>query len=160
MNLSDLLNETTICCPLVANSRNGAIQELLNHLQSLGHLSATVKLYNYMEELENNHSTAAGKGVAYPHSTSMEVDDLICVLGISKTGIDFNSPDGQLCHIILLSLSSNKEPEQHRKFITLFNAMISDANTRTQLLDNLNSTEVVNIITDWEKNDLLTDDLG
>ena len=90
----------------------------------------------------------------------MEVDDLICVLGISKTGIDFNSPDGQLCHIILLSLSSNKEPEQHRKFITLFNAMISDANTRTQLLDNLNSTEVVNIITDWEKNDLLTDDLG
>ena len=46
------------------------------------------------------------------------------------------------------------------KFITLFNAMISDANTRTQLLDNLNSTEVVNIITDWEKNDLLADDLG
>ena len=91
MNLSDLLNEATICCPLVSNSRNGAIQELLNHLQSLGHLSSTIKLYQYIEELENNHSTAAGKGVAYPHSTSIEVDSLICVLGISKIGLDFNS---------------------------------------------------------------------
>ena len=63
MNLSDLLNEATICCPLVSNSRNGAIQELLNHLQSLGCLSSTIKLYKYIEELENNHTTAAGKGV-------------------------------------------------------------------------------------------------
>ena len=61
MNLSDLLNETSICCPVVSNSRNGCIQELLNHLQSLGHLSATIKLYNYIEALENNRSTATGK---------------------------------------------------------------------------------------------------
>ena len=124
MNLSDLLNEATICCPLVSNSRNGAIQELLNHLQSLGHLSATIKLYNYIEELENDHSTATGKGVAYPHSTSIEITDLICILGISKIGLDFNSPDGQLCHIILLSLSPKDQPDKHRKFITLFRSMI------------------------------------
>ena len=60
MNLSDLLNEATICCPLVSNSRNGAIQELLNHLQNLGHLSTTIKLYHCIKELENNNSTAAG----------------------------------------------------------------------------------------------------
>jgi len=159
MNLSDLLNEATICCPLVSNSRNGAIQELLNHLHSLGHLSATIKLYNYIEELENNHSTAAGKGVAYPHSTSIEVDNLICVLGISKTGLDFNSPDGQLCHIILLSLSSKDEPDKHRKFIRLFSSVISDSDIRTQMLDSNNSKDVSNIIINWENNDLMMDDL-
>ena len=159
MNLSDLLNEATICCPLVSNSRNGAIQELLNHLQDLGYLSATIKLYNYIEELENNHSTAAGKGVAYPHSTSIEVDDLICVLGISKNGLDFNSPDGQLCHIILLSLSSKDEPDKHRKFIRLFNSMISSSDIRTQMLDISESADIANIIINWENNDLMTDDL-
>ena len=159
MNLSDLLNEATICCPLVSNSRNGAIQELLNHLQSLGHLSATIKLYHYIEELENNHSTAAGKGIAYPHSTSMEVNDLICVLGISKTGLDFNSPDGQLCHIILLSLSPKEDPRKHRKFITLFRSMISDSNIRPQILEGNNAMDVSNIITNWEEDDLLADDL-
>ena len=159
MNLSNLLNEATICCPLVSNSRNEAIQELLNHLQNLGHLSATIKLYHYIEELENNHSTAAGKGIAYPHSTSIEVDDLICVLGISKSGLDFNSPDGQLCHIILLSLSSKDEPDKHRKFIRLFNSMISSSNIRTLMLDSSQSKDIANIITNWEDNDLMMDDL-
>ena len=159
MNLSDLLNEATICCPLVSNSRNGAIQEMLNHLQSLGHLSGTMKLYRYIEELENNHSTAAGKGIAYPHSTSIEVDDLICVLGISKPGLDFNSPDGQFCHIILLSLSSDEEPDKHRKFIRLFSSMIGDASIRTQFLDSTDSMDISSIIADWENNQLLVDDL-
>ena len=62
MNLSDLLNEVTICCPVVSNTRSSAIQELLNHIQSLGYLSTTIKLYKYIEEFENNHTTAAGKG--------------------------------------------------------------------------------------------------
>ena len=159
MNLSDLLNEATICCPLVSNSRNGAIQELLNHLQSLGCLSSTIKLYQYIEELENNHTTAAGKGVAYPHSTSTEADRLTCVLGISKTGLDFNSPDGQLCHIILLSLSSKDEPDKHRKFITLFRSMIKDPNIRTLMLEAKNSIEISHIINNWEDQYSLMDDL-
>ena len=52
MNLSDLLNETTVCCPLISNSRNGAIQELLNHAQNLNYISATIKLYTSIEELK------------------------------------------------------------------------------------------------------------
>ena len=159
MNLSDLLNEATICCPLLSNSRNSAIQEMLNHLQTLGHLSGTMKLYRYIEDLENNHSTAAGKGIAYPHSTSIEVNDLICVLGISKFGLDFNSPDGQLCHIILLSLSAEQEPDKHRKFIRLFSSMIADANIRTQVLDSPNAMEITSIIANWENDQLLVDDL-
>ena len=159
MNLSDLLNERTICCPLVSNNRNDAIQELLNCLQNLGYLSSTIKLYSYIEELEDDHSTAAGKGVAYPHSTSIEVDDLLCVLGISKSGIDFNSPDNQLCHIILLSISADSAPDKHPKFITLFNSMISDSNIRTQFLDSVNSNEGTNIIARWEQEQLLADDL-
>ena len=45
MNLSDLLNETTVCCPLVSNTRNGGIQELLNHAQNLGYISDSIKFY-------------------------------------------------------------------------------------------------------------------
>ena len=159
MNLSDLLNEAIVCCPLVSNTRNGAIQELLNHAQNLGYLSATIKLYSYIEELENSHTTAAGKGVAYPHSTSLEVKDLTCILGVSKTGIDFNSPDGQLSHIILLSLSSNDEPDKHRKFITLFRTMIEDANVRSAILDAENSNGVSSIINNWEEEYSSMDDL-
>ena len=159
MNLSDLLNEANVCCPLVSNTRNAAIQELLDSIQSLGLLSSTIKLYKYIEKFENNQSTAAGKGVAYPHSTSIEIESLTCILGVSKNGLDFNSPDGQLCHIILLSLSPKEEPEKHRKFITLFRSMISDSSIRTSILEANSPTDIANIITDWEERELLMDDL-
>tara|TARA_B110000116_G_scaffold242909_1_gene232400 strand:- start:86 stop:568 length:483 start_codon:yes stop_codon:yes gene_type:complete len=159
MNLSDLLNEATICCPLVSNSRNEAIKELLNHLQGLGYLSGTVQLYNYIKKLENNNSTAAGKGIVYPHSASSEVDDLICILGISKRGLDFNSPDGQPCHIILLSLSPLDMPDKHRKFIRLFSSMVSNSDIRPRILDSYDPEDVSNIIINWETDDSLVDDL-
>ena len=159
MNLSDFLNEQTIYCPIVANTRNSAIQELLNNVQSLGLLSSTMKLYKYIEEFENNQSTAAGKGVAYPHSTSIEIESLTCILGVSKSGLDFNSPDGQPCHIILLSLSPKEDPEKHRKLITLFRSMIADSTIRTSILEAENSTDILNIINDWEEKELLMDDL-
>jgi len=159
MNLSDLLNKTTIYSPVISNTRNGSIQELLNHLQNLGHLSSTIKLYKYIEELENNHSTAAGKGIAYPHSTSIEIEDLTCVLGISRSGLDFNSPDGQLCHIILLSLSPENNPAKHRKFITLFRSMIENSNIRTSILEASTPDEISEIINNWEENDQLMNDL-
>ena len=60
MNLSDLLNEATICCPLNANSRNDAIQELLNHIQELGHLSSTIKLYQYDLKTKNHRIEKIG----------------------------------------------------------------------------------------------------
>ena len=59
-------------------------------------------------------------------------------MGISKTGLDFNSPDGQLCHIILLTLTSKEEHDKHRKFITLFRAMISSSDIRPKMLDSDN----------------------
>ena len=79
-------------------------------------------------------------------------------MGISKTGIDFNSPDGQLCHIILLTLSPDVDPCEHRKFITRFRTMFDDPNIRSLLLDAKQSSDVVSVIQKWEEDDALTDD--
>ena len=90
MNLRDKLKETAILLPMQASTQSEAIQELLVHLQSLDKLSATAKLYAVMMEKEETLPSAAGRGIAYPHSISIEIDDLVCVLGISKEGLDFN----------------------------------------------------------------------
>ena len=81
-------------------------------------------------------------------------------MGFSKDGVDFNSPDGQLCHIILLTLSPNEDPCEHRKFITRFRSMIDNPKVRSQLFDANQLYEVINIIQKWEDDDALTDDLN
>jgi len=160
MNLRDKLKETAILLPMQASTQSEAIQELLVHLQSLDKLSATAKLYAVMMEKEETLPSAAGRGIAYPHSTSIEIDDLVCVLGISKEGLDFNSPDGQLCHLILLTLSPEENPSGHRKFITRFRIMFDNPEVRFGLLEANHASEIMDIIQNWEEEEAKTDDLS
>jgi mannitol/fructose-specific phosphotransferase system IIA component (Ntr-type) len=153
MKLRDKLIKELILMPMLATSKEGAIQELLTHLQSLHKLSATIKLFSNIKEQENTFTSSAGRGIAYPHSTSVEIEKLTCVLGISKQGIDFNSPDGHDCHLILLTLSPANDPTEHRKFITRFQSMVQNPNIRLSLLDSGSYIEVHNIISQWEKDD-------
>ena len=159
MKLCDILNVNTILVPLKATNRNSAIQELLDQLVTNNTLIANSKLYKYIEEIEDHQSTAAGKGVAYPHSTSIEIDNLSAILGISIPGIDYDAPDGQPCHFILLTLTPLDNPNKHRKFITLFRSMIEKADIRTLMLDANNNLAVYKIINDWELSESYSVDL-
>jgi len=143
-----------------AATQSEAIQELLLHLQSLDKLSGTSILYAAIMEKEVTLPSAAGRGIAYPHFTSIEIDELACVLGISKEGLDFNAPDGQLCHLILLTLSPNGDPCEHRKFITRFRVMFDNPEVRFGLLEAKDSNEIMDIIQNWEDDDAKTDDVS
>ena len=160
MNLYDKLNESSILVPLKSSNKLEAIQELLHHLQNLDILSNTYKLFNSIVQKEKTLPSAAGRGIAYPNFISIEIDGLVCVLGTSKEGLDFNSPDGQLCHLILLTLSSEDEPCEHRKFITRFRTMFENPKIRYSLIEATTSKEIVEIIRNWEEEEAKMDDLN
>ena len=159
MKLRDKLIAGTILIPMQATSKEGANQELLTHLQSMDILSATIHLFENIKEQENTFTSSSGRGIAYPHSTSVEVDKLICVLGISQQGIDYNSPDGQECHLILLTLSPVEDPTKHRKFISRFRSMVQNPDIRTSLYESESCDEILNIISQWEEDDFQKDDM-
>ena len=158
MNLRDKLKEDTIL-PIQASTMEDAIQEQLYHLQNLDILTGTDILFSIIKGHEENLPSAAGRGIVYPHATSKEVDELVCILGISKPGVDFNSPDGQLCHLILLTLSPKDEPGEHRKFITRFRTMFDNPAVRSQLLDAGEIEDVIEIVDKWEEEEARTDEL-
>ena len=107
MKLRDKLIEETILVPIQATSKESANKELLTHLKSIDILSDTVQLFVNIKEQENIFIASAGRGIAYPHSTSVEVNEFTCCLGISKKGIDYNSTDGQDCPLILLNYNQS-----------------------------------------------------
>ena len=159
MNLRDKLKDDTILLPIIAATMEDAIQEQLNHLQNLDILTGTDILFSIIKSHEENLPSAAGRGIVYPHATSKEVDELVCILGISKPGVDFNSPDGQLCHLILLTLSPEDKPGEHRKFITRFRTMFDNPDVRSNLLDATQNNEIIDIVQKWEE-EVLTNDLS
>ena len=159
MKLQDKLIEEMTLVPMQVTSKESTNKELLTHLKSIDILSVTVQLFANIKEQENIFIASAGRGIAYPHSTSVEVNKLTCVLGISKKGIDFNSPDGQDCHLILLTLSPINDPTEHRKFISRFRSMVQNPDIRSSLYASESSDEILNIISQWEEDENRKDDL-
>ena len=159
MNLRDKLKEDTILFPIHASTMEDAIQEQLDHLKNLDILTGTDILFSIIKDHEENLPSAAGRGIVYPHATSKEVNELVCVLGISIPGVDFNSSDGQLCHLILLTLSPENEPDAHRKFITRFQTMFDNPDMRSKLLDAGEIEDVIEIVDKWEEEEARTDEL-
>ena len=151
MNLTDIINIDTIINSFEATSKDQAIDCLLNHLKEKEYLSGTVKLFSLLHEKEKEDSSATGRGVAMPHGVSKEISQPIGAFAISKNGINFNSPDGQLCHYIFLTLSPHESPNEHRKIIGKFRKMIYLSPIRSELLNNNNNYDIFNIISNWEQ---------
>ena len=137
----------------------GSNQTLLTHLQLMDIFSNTVHLYKKINKQEDVCTSAAGKGIACPHSISIEIDELTCVLGISHKGIDYNSPDGHDCLFILLTLSPVDESTKQQKFINRFQTLVQNTEICDSLYKSENSNEILNIISQWEENENKRDNL-
>ena len=159
MKLRDKLIEETILVPMQITSKESANKELLTHLKSIDILLSTIQMFANIKEQENICMASADRGIAYPHSTYVEVNELTCVLGISIKGIDYNSLDGQYCYLILLTLSSADYPTERRKFIFCFRSMAQNPDIRFSLYGSDSRDEILNIISQWEEDDNRKDDL-
>ena len=158
MKLSNRLKKQNIIFPLKSNGRSEAIQEMLDRLLELNYLTATVKLHSFIDNKNKLINSAVGRGISYHYSTSIEIENQLAVLGITSDGIDYESPDGQKVHFILLILDTEKEKNLHRKLVNRFQHFISESNFRMKIIDCVSVDEVAKLISAWEEEYLLNED--
>ena len=159
MKLKDKIKNNTIIYPIESIDNSTVIQELLNRLLEENFLTATTKLFSFIEDHAKIMNPAVGRGIAFHHSSSIEVDEMVAVFGISKSGIDYKSPDQQKVHFILLVLDSENNPTMHRKFIHRFQKFINDLNVKTKLLECISTEQIIKLIYDWEEQYLLNEEI-
>ena len=158
MKLSNKLKQQNIIFPLQSKDRSSAIQEMLDCLLELNYLTATVKLHSFIDEKDKLINSAVGRGTAYHYSTSIEINEQLAVFGFSPDGINYNSPDGQGVHFILLILDTKEKSDLHRKLITRFQHFINDLDYRGKVIDSQSRDELFNLIYSWEEQYLLNED--
>ena len=158
MKLSNKLKRQNIILPLNSEDRSSAIHEMLDSLLELNYLTATVKLHSFIDNENQLINSAVGRGTAYHYSTSIEIEKQLAVFGFSPKGIDYNSPDGQRVHFILLILDTNDESTLHRKLINRFQHFINDLNYRTKVIDCKTVDELADLINIWEQEYLINED--
>ncbi|MDR1325032.1 MAG: cation:proton antiporter [Treponema sp.] len=133
--LLSLIKWENIVLDLKAETKEAVLAELVDILATRG------KLYNRDEVLhavlarENIMSTGIQYGIAMPHAKTDGVSDLHVVIGIKKTGIEFNSLDGKKARLFILVVSPKKRDSQHVPFLAAITSILKDATVRERVIN-------------------------
>ncbi len=126
MKLRDIVVSNAILPSLVNTKRDLAIGELLDALIACGVVSADSRATLLKETFarERKGSTGFGHGVAVPHAKTTLVSKPHAAIGVSASGVDFNSLDRQPVYAIVFMLSPLTDPESHLNAMeTVFGAL-------------------------------------
>ncbi len=115
MKFMDFVKPAAIRPQLRATDKEGAIRELVGALVEAGEIAESDQedIVQGVLKREELGSTGIGRGVAVPHAKHEQVDQPVGTIGISESGIDFNSLDGEKVHLMFLLVSPMKNPTDH-----------------------------------------------
>ena len=113
MKISELLNERLIKIGLVGTEKEEVFEELIDLLLRERLVTDRRSAYAAIMEREKKQSTGIGRAVAIPHGKSAAVRQLCAALGISKSGIEYESLDGEPVQVVFMLLAEENKPGPH-----------------------------------------------
>jgi len=147
INLAATLVEDRVIADLAATERPSAIAEMVERLDACGGIpsEARASILTALIEKENIHTTGIGSGVAIPHCYSAAVEDTVFIFGRSKTGIDFNSPDGAPVNFMLLYVVPQDRHLLHLQTLRAVAKNFLSSKLRKQLLDAPDAASILEV---------------
>jgi len=115
MKLTEIIVPGAIVPRLASSERDAVVGELVDAVLATGAapLELRDELVARVLERERRGSTGFGKGIAVPHVKHHAITRMTAAVGLSQTGVDFNSLDKQPVYSIFLLLSPQDRPEDH-----------------------------------------------
>jgi fructose-specific phosphotransferase system IIA component len=135
MTLANLLSETRIIPELASKERWEAIRELVDCLVISGKVAPHDKesVLESIRQREETMSTGIGFGIAIPHASSSQVDEVVAAFGRSTTGIPFESLDGEPVHFIVLFVVPKDQFQTHLRTLAAIAKFLNDKTVRDEL---------------------------
>lgn len=113
--LFDFLQEENLVVGLDSRNKEDAIRTLVDRLiasQQLKDVDRDTLLESVMTR-ERQASTCLGGGLAVPHAILPEGREMVGVMGLSRAGLDFETPDKRPVHCMVLLATSESERDRH-----------------------------------------------
>jgi PTS system nitrogen regulatory IIA component len=147
MNLKKVLSPDTVWVDLKADSKTGIIEEMVDRLIAAGKISDRESVLQAVLEREDKMSTGMQNGVAIPHGKTDSIKQLVAAVGLNKSGVDFNSMDGEPAKIFIMTLSPTKRSGPHIQFLAEVSRLISQPAEREKLLEANTHAEIYETLT-------------
>ncbi|MCC6429004.1 MAG: PTS sugar transporter subunit IIA [Phycisphaerales bacterium] len=129
LKLTDIVARGAIVAPLKGKQRDQVIRELIESMVASAIIDreAAEHLYLRVLDRELKSTTGFGKGVAVPHAKDPRMKRISAAIGLSQSGVEFNSLDRQPVYSVVLLISPDDQPNEHlRAMEAIFKHVGSD----------------------------------
>ena len=140
MKLNQVISPKWIVTDLSAKNANKTetIKSLLNCLKESTDLDSETLSYDeilkHILEREKQQSTALGDGFAFPHARFDQLKGSYIIIGICPEGIDFDSMDGQVSQIFIMTLLPSSEANKLLQTRAAFTRFFTEGNNKEKCL--------------------------
>lgn len=149
MKIMDFLNRKAVIADLKSADKVGVIKELVDSLVATGVIKGKKEeLIKILMAREALGSTGIGQGIGIPHGKSPQIKSLVAAFGLSRSGVDFESLDGEPTCIFFLLLAPEDSAGPHLKALARISRLLKDKYVREMLKKAHDEKEIVKIITD------------
>jgi PTS system fructose-specific IIC component len=111
--ITDLINEKLICLNLNATTKDEVFAEMAELLHAQGRINDKAQFLTDIHAREEIGNTGFEDGVALPHAKSEAVTKAAVAIGVSTTGIDYGSEDGQQPKLFFMIASPMGDSDHH-----------------------------------------------
>ncbi len=156
MKLREIIVTKAIYPSLQHTKRDLAIGELLDGLITAGvvPVDARAGLLKETAARERKGSTGFGHGVAVPHAKTAIVERPFAAIGLSSTGIDFNSLDRQPVFAVVFMLSPLSNLEMHLNAMESVFGALSQESFRRFLRQARTAEDVITLLDETDASTL------
>ena len=143
--LADLLHEEQVTLELRARTRNEALREIIATMQNDENLRDPERFLGEVRALEEVHTTFVGEGVAFPHTRTDLVAQIVLGIGRSREGIPFGDK-GELAHLIFVIGVPRRLVNEYLVCVGMLARLTKDKTTRAKLIDATTPAELVGLL--------------
>lgn len=128
MRMTDFIVRESISAGLTAVTKEGAIREMVENLRGAGYFRGgeAEEVVRAIQKRELLGSTGIGRGVAIPHAKHPGIEKLVGTVGLSRTGIPFDSIDTEPVHVLFMLISPNERPSEHLRALEWVSRALRD----------------------------------
>jgi PTS system fructose-specific IIC component len=131
---------------LQGETKREIITELVDILAVKGKLLDRAQVLADVFEREESMSTGMEFGIALPHGKTDGVADTAIAVGIKKSGVNFESMDGEPSRLFILIVSPKKLSSLHVQFLAAVGAILGEEALREAVINAKTPEEAVDLL--------------
>ena len=135
MKITDLLSKDAIKLNGIANSKQDAINKLVDLMAKNGNLTDKEKYTQVVLKREEESTTGIGEGIAIPHGKTDAVSKPGLSAMVINDGVEFDSLDGQPAKLLFLIAAPNTKDNVHLDVLSRLSTLLMDTEFRKSLME-------------------------